>query len=197
MYVLALTFMCPRLPSPVAGIVQPQLNACSQGMQCEPVPHLKISSQHQYPGKKTRPKNKKMQKIRTKKETSASASAFCLFVTHTCGPSVTIGRCVFFWRQATPSMACIYTCLKGPGVGLVVSTPVRSSNHLHLDEPPIRAFCNLGCLHCVYMVLCLLLRMLMLMLLYSHHHPLPKASKAMQAPKRGARCSGPKFPPHQ
>ncbi|KAL6832620.1 hypothetical protein V8C40DRAFT_235443, partial [Trichoderma camerunense] len=59
------------------------------------------------------------------------------------------------------------------------------------------AFCNLGCLHCVYMVLCLLLRMLMLMLLYSHHHPLPKASKAMQAPKRGARCSGPNFPPHQ
>lgn len=34
------------------------------------------------PGKGQRPKNKKMQKIRTKKETSASASAFC-FSSHT------------------------------------------------------------------------------------------------------------------
>lgn len=140
-----------------------------------------------------------MQKIRTQKRNICICICILFFVTHTCGPSVTIGRCVFFWRQATPSMACIYTCLKGPGVVWVVSTPVRSSNHLHLDEPPITAVCNLGCLHCVYMVLCLLLRMLMLMLmlLYSHHHTLPKASKAMQAPKRGARCSGPKFPPHQ
>ncbi|KAL6809218.1 hypothetical protein GGI42DRAFT_233095 [Trichoderma sp. SZMC 28013] len=41
----------------------------------------------------------------------------------------------------------------------------------------------------------MVLRMLMLMLLYSHPHFSQRASKAMQAPKRGARCSGQRVTP--